>query len=82
VEAGLDLGVVGGQGMGRVRQVTVIDAREIDEPENADEVLALHFLYATDGESIVRHTEWCRSSINVRERCTCTPQTLTIGAKA
>jgi len=62
--------------------VTVIDATVIDEPACADEVLALHVMYATDGERITTHTRWCRTSLNVRESCTCTPQTLTIGAKA
>ena len=62
--------------------MTYIDATIIDEPENADEVLALHLYYAIDGEEITTHTKWCNTSINVREDCTCTPLRLVLGAKA
>ncbi len=60
----------------------VIDASAIDEPQNADEMLALHVMYAIDGERIDRHSRWCRTSLSASHECDCVPETLTIGAKA
>jgi hypothetical protein len=61
--------------------MTVLDAREILEPANADEVLAFYLTYAEPGDVVSFHTDWCRTQLHVCEDCTCTPKTMKIGAK-
>lgn len=62
--------------------VTIIDARTIDDPTNADEMLAWCMNYAHEGDIVTIHGEWCRTQLAVLEPCTCAPIALTVGAKA
>lgn len=62
--------------------MTFIDGTMIDEPSNADEVLAYHLVYAEPDDRITIHTEMCRTQLHVTEFCSCTPVTLTVGARA
>jgi hypothetical protein len=63
-------------------QPAVIDATKLDDPTNADEVLALFLSYAEPGDVISMHTDFCRTHLGDDEPCTCTPTTLTLGARA
>ena len=62
--------------------MTVIDPSTISEPENADEVLGLFIYYAEPGDVVTLHALTCPTTRDSGWRCRCTPQTLTIGAKA
>jgi hypothetical protein len=60
----------------------VIDATVIDDPEDADEVLACYLSYAIDGDKVSIHHPFCRTQLGAREECTCTPKILVVGARA
>jgi hypothetical protein len=63
-------------------QPAVIDATQVDDPTNADEQLALFLFYAEPGDVISMHSAMCRTHLGDDEACTCTPTTLTLGARA
>lgn len=60
----------------------VIDATRIDDPSDADEMLGYCLRYAQPDDVITLHGNWCRTQLGALEPCTCTPQTLRLGAKA
>lgn len=60
----------------------MIDARAIDEPKNADEVIAWSLQYLEPGDVIALHGDWCRQQLDVAADCTCQALVLTIGARA
>jgi hypothetical protein len=62
--------------------VTVIDARFIDDPVDADEMLGWCMNYADDGDSVSIHHPFCRTQIGILENCTCSPVVLILGARA
>jgi hypothetical protein len=62
--------------------VTVIDARFIDDPTDADEMLAWCMNYAEDGDSVSVHSPFCRTQLGILEPCTCAPKVLVLGARA
>jgi hypothetical protein len=62
--------------------IVVLDAREIREPENADEVLAYWLNYAEPDDIITLHTGMCRTNLHVTNDCTCTPVAMKLGARA
>ena len=65
----------------RPRTSEVIDATAIDDPANADEMLAWCMAYAHDGDVVTIHTEFCRTHLGCLEVCTCTPIGLVVGAR-
>lgn len=64
------------------RASEVIDATAIDDPANADEMLAWCLNYAHDGDVVTIHTEMCRTHLGCLEVCTCTPVAITVGPRA
>jgi hypothetical protein len=62
--------------------IAFIDARAIHEPTTADEVLALYVYYSEPGDTVTIHEPHCPTTRDSAWRCRCTPQTLTIGARA
>jgi hypothetical protein len=62
--------------------IAVLDATVIDEPQNADEALAYFLCYAHEDDTIQLHTAWCRTQLDARHECTCTPTTMRLGARA
>jgi hypothetical protein len=65
------------------RALRVIDATVIDDPEDADEMLAWSINYAVDGDIISIHHPFCRTQLRALEPCTCTPKTMmAIGSRA
>jgi hypothetical protein len=64
------------------KALRVIDATVIDDPEDADEMLAWCLNYAMDGDVVSIHHPFCRTQLRVLEACTCTPKMLQIGARA
>lgn len=63
--------------------MTVIDGTKIDDPTNADEMLAWSLVYCEAGDVVVLHSDWCRTQLGCDTNpCTCRPIVLTVGAKA
>lgn len=60
----------------------VIDATLIDDPANADEMLAWCLNYAHEGDIVTIHSEMCRTHLGCLEPCTCTPVAIVVGARA
>lgn len=67
---------------GEDKSVTVLDARTVTDPSNADEVLAFWLYYAEPDDVVTLHGPFCRTQLDVRHECTCTPVTLRLGAAA
>ena len=59
-----------------------IDARKIRDPRDSDEALAQCVLYAIPGDVISLHEVECATRQDANAGCSCTPITLTLGAKA
>ena len=65
-----------------VSRVIVIDARYIDSPTTADEVLGLYISYAEPGDVVTLHTARCPTTRDAGWKCRCVPTLLVIGARA
>lgn len=60
----------------------VIDATELHDPADADEMLAWRMNYAQPGDVVTLHGPMCRTNLGALEPCTCTPVAMTVGAQA
>ncbi len=70
------------RGRRAVSDLRVIDATMIDDPVNADEMLAWCINYAFAGDVVAIHSDMCRTQLGVIEPCTCRPIALVLGARA